>query len=69
MLQAVAAKAADGALPYGAPEGGTGTAAYSLTLAGVTGEADGNAARGGAALALLALASASGFFVRRRFAG
>ncbi|HWG94364.1 MAG TPA: hypothetical protein VNU66_09090 [Mycobacteriales bacterium] len=66
MLQAMGEKAADGALPFGLPEGATGSAAYSITLAGANSQAEDNTTRGAAALALLALGSLSGFAVRRR---
>jgi putative membrane protein len=66
MLQAMGEKAADGALPFGLPEGATGTAAYSFTLAGANTQAEDSTTRGAAALALLALGSLSGFAVRRR---
>mgnify|MGYP003297185341 CR=1 FL=1 len=36
IMQALDQKAADGGLPYGAPSGATGTAAYDLTLAAAT---------------------------------
>lgn len=54
------------ALPYGAPEGATGTAAYDLVLAGASTDTRDNTTRGIAALALLGLASLGGFVVRRR---
>lgn len=66
IMTALDEKAADGALPYGAPEGATGTAAYDFVLAGATSSSQDNTTRGVAAIALLALASASGLFVRRR---
>jgi putative membrane protein len=65
-MTALDEKAADGALPYGAPQGATGTAAYDFVLAGATSASQDNTTRGVAAIALLALASASGMFVRRR---
>ena len=66
IMTALDEKAADGALPYGAPDGATGTAAYDFVLAGATSASQDNTTRGIAAIALLALASASGMFVRRR---
>jgi putative membrane protein len=66
IMTALDEKAADGALPYGAPAGATGTAAYDFVLAGATSTSQDNTTRGIAAIALLALASASGMFVRRR---
>jgi len=54
------------ALPYGAPEGATGTAAYDLVLAGASSDTRDNTTRGVAALGLLGLASLGGFALRRR---
>lgn len=65
-LQAMADKAKDGALPYGAPAGAFGDAAYSYTLAGANSQSSENTTRGAAALGLLALGSLSGFVLRRR---
>ena len=59
-------KAEDGALPYGAPEGATGSAAYDFKLAAVTGEGEGNAARGIVALLLLAGGAALATVLGRR---
>jgi putative membrane protein len=67
-LLALADKVSDGALPYGAPEGATGSAAYQLTLAGATTAAHDNALRGVAAVLLLASASAVSWILRRRVA-
>ena len=69
IMLALNEKAADGGLPYGAPEGATGSAAFDFTLAAATSATQDNTTRGIAALALLALASASGMFVRRRVLG
>ncbi len=69
VLVAMGRKVDDGALPYGAPEGATGTAVYSFTLAGATTQVQDNTARGVVALALLGLASLSGWAIRRRIAG
>ncbi|MFP5220199.1 MAG: hypothetical protein ACLGIG_10780 [Actinomycetes bacterium] len=66
LLAAMAAKAEDGAMPYGAPEGAAGDAAFSYVLAGANSDAEESTARGGAALALLALGSLSAYLVRRR---
>lgn len=66
MLAAMAEKGKDGALPYGAPEGAVGDAAFSYVLAGANSDARDNTTRGAAAIALLALGSLSGFAIRRR---
>ncbi|HWH29886.1 MAG TPA: hypothetical protein VNU26_13150, partial [Mycobacteriales bacterium] len=66
LLTAMAAKAEDGAMPYGLPDGAVGDAAFSYTLAGANSDAEESTLRGGAALALLALGSLSAFVVRRR---
>lgn len=68
-LLAMKQRVADGALPYGAPEGATGSAAYKLTLAGVDNTGTENRNRAVAAVALLALATGAGSLIRRRFAG
>jgi putative membrane protein len=67
-LVALADKVADGALPYGAPAGATGSAAYQLTLAGATTATHDNALRGVAAALLLVAACAVSWFLRRRLA-
>jgi putative membrane protein len=68
-MTALDEKAADGALPYGAPAGASGSAAYEFTLAAATSATRDNTTRGLVALVLLALASLSGFVVRRRAQG
>jgi putative membrane protein len=65
-MQALDEKGADGALPYGAPEGASGSAVYQLTLAAATSNTRDNTTRGLLAIVLLGLASLSGFVVRRR---
>ncbi|MDT7539448.1 MAG: putative rane protein [Actinomycetota bacterium] len=65
-MQALDEKGADGALPYGAPEGASGSAVYQLTLAAATTHTRDNTTRGLVAIVLLGLASLSGFVVRRR---
>ena len=65
-MKALDERAASGALPYGAPDGATGSAVYQLTLAAATTNTRDNTMRGLVALVLLALASLSGFVVRRR---
>jgi X-X-X-Leu-X-X-Gly heptad repeat protein len=65
-LVALGEKAADGALPYGAPTGSTGSAAYQLTLAAATTASHDNATRALAALALLGAACAVSWFLGRR---
>jgi putative membrane protein len=67
MLQAMGGKAEDGALPYGLPDGASGTAAYSMVLAGATSATQDNTTRGAVAVALLGLGSAAGLLARRRF--
>ena len=67
-LVALESKVADGGLPYGAPEGATGSAAYQLTLAAANTAAHDNVTRGAAALVLLLAASAVSWLLRRRFA-
>lgn len=68
-LTAMGARTADGALPYGAPEGAEGSAVYSLAIAGSSTAVQDNTTRGLAAVALLGLASLSGWVVRRRVTG
>ncbi|MBK5306927.1 MAG: hypothetical protein JJD92_09595 [Frankiaceae bacterium] len=68
-MKALDEKAADGALPYGAPEGASGSAAYLFTLAAATTNTRDNTTRGLAAIVLLSLASLTGFVVRRRALG
>jgi putative membrane protein len=65
-LVALGAKAKDGALPYGAPAGATGSAAYQLTLAAATSEAHDNTLRALAAAGVLGLACGLGALRRRR---
>jgi putative membrane protein len=60
------AKAASNGLPYGAPEGGTGTAAYVLTLAAADGQATEDRGRALLALALVVAACAAGSVLRKR---
>ena len=65
-LVALGDKAKDGALPYGAPAGATGSAAYDLTLAAATSATRDNALRGVLALGLLGMALAVSWTLRRR---
>ena len=51
LLQAANARGAAEALPYGAPEGAIGTAVYSITLAGESGEGGQNLVKALAAIA------------------
>jgi putative membrane protein len=67
-LKALDEKAATGGLPYGAPAGGTGSAAYLLTLAAADAQGTEDAGRGLLAVGLLVAASAAGTLVRRRAA-
>ena len=66
-LLALGDKAKDGALPYGAPAGATGSAAYDLTLAAATSATRDNALRGVLTLGLLSLALAVSWALRRRW--
>ena len=67
-MKALDAKAADGALPFGAPSGGTGSAAYSYTLAAQTTEGHDSAVRAILAVVLLGLTGAVATIARRRVA-
>lgn len=67
-LLALSDKVQSGALPYGAPEGATGTAAYRLTLAAANSQNRDNAARGLLAFALISMALAVSWLTRRRLA-
>lgn len=62
MLEAMAERTEDGGLPFGAPEGATGSAAYSFELAAATNEGGRNVTRG-----LLAIAALVSTVVRARF--
>ncbi len=64
-LRAMSARASE-ALPFGAPEGATGLAAYEFTLAGATADASDSALRGGVAAGLIAVAGATGLVLHRR---
>lgn len=65
-LLALGDRAKDGALPYGAPAGATGSAAYDLNLAAATSATRDNATRGLLAVGLLGLALAVSWLIRRR---
>lgn len=67
-LVALSDKVADGAMPYGAPEGATGTAAYQLTLAAADTTSHDNRNRAVAAVLLLLAACAISWTFRRRVA-
>jgi putative membrane protein len=70
LMQALDERASDGALPYGAPQGATGSAAYMLTLAGANKAADESTTRGALAVGLLLAGSlVSGAVIRRRVSG
>ena len=69
LLQAANARGAAEALPYGAPEGAIGTAAYSITLAGESGEGGQNFVKALAAIAILGLAAGGVALARRRATG
>lgn len=61
-------KAAAGALPYGAPAGGEGSAAYLLTLNAANAQGTEDSGRAALAIGLLVLAALAGTLVHRRFA-
>jgi putative membrane protein len=65
-LVALGDKAQDGALPYGAPEGATGSAAYEMTLAGADTSTQDNTRRALVALLVFAAAGAVSWFLHRR---
>ena len=67
-IQALDAKAATRGLPYGVPEGGTGSAAYVMTLAAADGQATEDRGRAVLALGLVVAACAAGSVLRRRAA-
>jgi putative membrane protein len=69
LLQAATARGAAEAMPYGAPEGSIGTAAYSITLAGEAGEGGQNLVKALAAVAILGLAAGGVALARRRAIG
>ena len=67
IMKALDEKGRTEALPYGAPEGGTGTAAYLYTLAAADNAMTEGMQRGALALGLALLAAmGSGFVIRRR---
>lgn len=65
-LMALGKRADDGALPYGAPEGATGSAAYQLTLAGADTARTDNTRRALVALMVFLAAGAFSWLVHRR---
>ena len=67
ILEAMADRTKDGGLPFGAPEGATGTAAYSFELAAATNEGGRNTTRGLLALGALGLGALISTVVRARF--
>lgn len=69
LLQAANARGAAEALPYGAPDGAIGTAVYSITLAGESGEGGQNFVKALAAIAILGLAAGGVALARRRATG
>jgi hypothetical protein len=69
-MKALDEKGRTEALPYGAPEGGTGTAAYLYTLAAADNAMNEGMQRGALALGLALLAAmGSGYVIRRRMVG
>jgi putative membrane protein len=70
IMKALDAKGVSEALPYGAPQGGTGTAAYLYTLAAADKAMTEGVQRGAAALVVALLAAVgSGWVIRRRMVG
>jgi len=67
VLEAMAERTADGGLPFGAPEGATGSAAYSFELAAATNEGGRNVTRGLLAIAALGVGALISTVVRARF--
>jgi putative membrane protein len=62
-------KAASGALPYGAPEGASGSAAYLLTVAAADAQGTEDNGRLAIAIGMIVLASVAGGALRRRGRG
>lgn len=67
MIAHMAEMTEDGGLPYGAPEGATGSAAYSFELAAATHEGSRNLTRGLLAVGALGLGALLSSVVRARF--
>jgi len=67
VLEAMAERTEDGGLPFGAPEGATGSAAYSFELAAATNEGGRNVTRGLLAIAALGVGALVSTVVRARF--
>lgn len=68
-LQALDERAASGALPYGAPERATGSAAYLLTIKAANNAGTENVTRAVTGLGVLVLAMIAGTILRRRRVG
>lgn len=66
LIVAGAERAKNEGMAYGAPAGASGVTAYSLELAGETGEGDRNLGRGLGALVILGVGTAAAGLVRRR---
>jgi X-X-X-Leu-X-X-Gly heptad repeat protein len=66
MVRAATERAVNEGMPFGAPEGAIGTAAYSITLAGETGEGGQNLLRAILAVSLLGLVAGLVAMARRR---
>jgi len=64
-LSAGAQRAKTEGMAFGAPDNAAGSTAYSLELAGLTGEGGRNVGRGAAALALFGLGGAASVLRRR----
>ena len=69
LLEAMAQRSETEGMPFGAPEGAQGTAAYSFELAAATNEGSRNMTRGLLALAALGVGALVSTFVRGRLAG
>jgi putative membrane protein len=67
IIKAMADRTADGGLPYGPPEGATGSAAFSFELAAATNEGSRNLTRGLLAIVALGMGALLSTVVRARF--
>lgn len=67
MIEAMAEITKDGGLPFGAPDGAAGSAAYSFELAAATNEGTKNTTRGLLAIAALGIGALLSSVIRARF--